>query len=36
MKNKYSAALTAAAFLTAAVLILSLVLKDNSVIFYGG
>lgn len=36
MSSGYSYVLIATAFLTAAVLILSLALKDNSVIFYGG
>lgn len=36
MSSRYSYVLIATAFLTAAVLILSLALKDNSVIFYGG
>ena len=36
MSSRYSYVLIAAAYLTAAVLILSLALKDNSVVFYGG
>lgn len=36
MSSRYSYVFIAAAFLTAAVLILSLALKDNSVVFYGG
>ena len=36
MSSRYSYVLIAAAFLPAAVLILSLALKDNSVVFYGG